>query len=123
MDKKFKRNANVVIICKICNKEFEVIYSRKDKAKYCSNKCRWKSLEGKKAWNNGIFEANSYGANHYKVRKLRGNINKCEECGTTTAKKYDWANLTGDYGNINDYKRLCVSCHNKLDNKIRNITG
>jgi 5-methylcytosine-specific restriction endonuclease McrA len=38
----YKRNPNIKIKCLICEKEFEVVYSRKDKAKYCSHQCRAK---------------------------------------------------------------------------------
>lgn len=58
---------------------------------------------------------------HHRVRVLRGKPSLCEDCGTTTAKKFEWANLTGRYDDINDYKRLCTSCHSKFDKKILNI--
>ena len=34
-------------ICKVCNKVFYVILSRKNAAKYCSRKCLWKNNKGK----------------------------------------------------------------------------
>ncbi len=57
---------------------------------------------------------------HYQVEKRRGKPSKCEECGTLDAKKYEWANITGDYENTDDYKRLCTSCHRLLDLPIWN---
>lgn len=43
-------------------------------------------------------------------------INKCEHCGATTAKKYEWANKSHEYKrDITDWLRLCVSCHRKYD--------
>ena len=45
----YKRNPNVKIICLTCKKEFEVVYSRKDKAKYCSKKCYAISIKGKQS--------------------------------------------------------------------------
>lgn len=48
---------------------------------------------------------------HYAVERERGKPNLCDKCGTTEAKRYDWANLTGDYNNTADYKRLCRACH------------
>jgi hypothetical protein len=116
------RNPNVKIKCLTCGKEFEVVYSRKDKAKFCSNKCRGSLLKGRIPKNKGNFTSKTYGGCHSKVRKIRGTPSQCEECGTESAKKFEWANLTGHYENEWDYKRLCTSCHNKLDNKIRNIT-
>ena len=49
---------------------------------------------------------------------------KCEVCGTIDPdKRYEWANLTGDYTNPKDYSRMCGSCHKRYDGIIRNITG
>jgi hypothetical protein len=64
-----------------------------------------------------------YQALHLRVAQLRGKPSLCETCGTTTATAFDWANLTGDYKNPMDYKRLCRSCHSKMDRTIRNING
>lgn len=49
---------------------------------------------------------------------------RCDVCSTEEANKhYDWANLTGKYHDVTDYKRMCRSCHWKYDGKINNITG
>lgn len=63
----------------------------------------------------------SYSAFHFRVEAARGKPSKCEDCGTTTAKRFEWANLTGRYEDVNDYKRLCCSCHHKLDGHVRNL--
>jgi hypothetical protein len=42
-------------ICEICEKEFQVIESRRDKAKFCSMKCRTKN-----PWNKGIKGKDSH---------------------------------------------------------------
>ena len=61
---------------------------------------------------------------HRRLYRAFGQPNKCDECGTTDpAKTYDWANLTGDYDNPSDFKRMCRSCHSKFDKKISNIVG
>lgn len=57
---------------------------------------------------------------HVKVYKAFGRPQQCEDCGTESAKRYDWANLGNNYGypyvvNREDWKRLCRSCHQKLD--------
>lgn len=63
-----------------------------------------------------------YGTIHRWVRQMWGDTTCCEDCGTTTAKKYHWANVSGKYLLIrSDWRRLCVSCHHKLDNKIMNL--
>ncbi len=62
----------------------------------------------------------SYAAYHYRVGKNRGTPNKCEICGCDDKDiYYDWANLTGNFEDINDYKRMCRSCHKKYDDNKR----
>ena len=69
----------------------------------------------------------SANAIHKRLRKLRGRPSLCEHCGTTTAKLYHWA-YTGHghdtdpaaYStNLDDYIRLCVSCHLTFDKSPR----
>lgn len=46
----------------------------------------------------------------------------CCMCGThSETKTYDWANLTGDYGNPEDYAPMCRSCHRRFDARKRVI--
>ncbi len=62
----------------------------------------------------------TYEALHKRVEQARGRPSKCEQCGTERpAANYDWANLTGNYADVNDYKRMCRSCHRKFDNQRR----
>lgn len=57
-----------------------------------------------------------YATYHHRVEVAKGKPRKCEVCGTESAKKYDWANLThSNYDDVNNYKRMCVSCHRKHD--------
>lgn len=64
----------------------------------------------------------TYAACHYRVYKLRGQPQECEECGASDpAKRYEWANLTGAYSDPSDYRRLCASCHRRLDGVVRNF--
>lgn len=61
---------------------------------------------------------------HSRVERQRGKPQKCEECGTTDPLlTYDWANMTGQYDVIDDYKRLCRSCHRKNDDAVCNFRG
>lgn len=63
-----------------------------------------------------------YSKLHARVYKLRGQPQRCEVCETTDPEKhYDWANLTGQFHDINDYKRMCRSCHWKHDRKHLNL--
>ena len=64
-----------------------------------------------------------YAALHYRVQNIRGTPSLCSMCETTNAKRFEWANITGDYSNVYDYIRLCKSCHSKFDNVIINIIG
>lgn len=63
-----------------------------------------------------------YQALHIRVEVARGKPKHCEECGTSDpGKYYDWANLTGNYADVKDYKRMCRSCHHIFDKRINNI--
>lgn len=65
-----------------------------------------------------------YSAFHRRMEALKGKPKKCEICGTIDEKKvYDWANLTGNYNDPKDYKRMCRSCHWKYDKKHLNFKG
>lgn len=66
----------------------------------------------------------SYSAFHFRVERIRGKPKTCEVCHTMTAKKYEWANLTRKYDDVNDYKRMCIPCHQRYDKKDgRNAKG
>jgi len=65
----------------------------------------------------------TYAALHYRVESSRGKPHYCSVCGTMDAKRYEWANLTGVYQDINDYARMCVPCHRKYDSKRRKDTN
>lgn len=59
---------------------------------------------------------------HRRVERQRGKPKRCEECRTTDLlKTYEWANMTGQFDVISDYRRLCRSCHRKQDNAICNF--
>lgn len=53
---------------------------------------------------------------HHWVESKLGKPQSCEECGRTTSKKYEWANISQEYKReLSDWKRLCSSCHRKFD--------
>lgn len=58
---------------------------------------------------------------HRRVVRLKGKPMKCDVCKTTKAKKYEWANLAGNYSDLKDYQRMCCSCHAKYDKKARHL--
>jgi hypothetical protein len=57
-----------------------------------------------------------YIASHNRVKRLFGRATCCTECGSADeSKKYDWANLTGNYEDPSDYRQMCKSCHRRYD--------
>lgn len=149
------------VSCKVCGVTFEVIYARKDTAKYCSRDCqhtgqksnigpnlgktfteehrrnisvasqRWHKEHV--VWNKGIKVGRvekisnenhyawkgdkvSYITLHQWVQRNLGTPSRCEHCGTTTAKRFEWANKSHEYRrDLGDWIRLCKKCHNRYD--------
>ncbi len=57
-----------------------------------------------------------YHAKHSWIKRKYGKANMCEHCHIVNAKRYEWANLSGNYvRDITDWKQLCSKCHHKLD--------
>jgi NUMOD3 motif len=57
-----------------------------------------------------------YEALHAWVRLRLGNPSRCEHCGTTKPRHYEWANVSGKYKRqLSDWIRLCKPCHSKFD--------
>jgi len=55
-----------------------------------------------------------YGGLHSWLRRKLGIPRKCERCGTTKAKRYEWSNISRKYKrDLSDWIRLCASCHRK----------
>lgn len=62
----------------------------------------------------------SYSAFHKRLYKIKGLPKRCEVCGLQDGNRaYHWANLTGRFFDINDYKRMCCPCHTNYDNSKR----
>ena len=40
-------------VCNVCGKKYYVVPSKKDTAKFCSNKCKIENQKGKPSWNKG----------------------------------------------------------------------
>lgn len=69
-----------------------------------------------------LGEGVGYQGAHRRIKIAKGQPRKCEVCGTTSEKKdYQWANLSGKYAEVEDYKRMCHSCHSKFDNIVNNL--
>lgn len=67
-------------------------------------------------------EAANYQALHLRVQQSRGRPSICAACETTDGK-FEWANMTGNYADVYDYIRLCISCHRRFDADRRKKTG
>src|SRR3990167_5589544 len=101
--------------CLTCRKEFKTnpCYIKTGRGKYCSRKCTF--WEGR---NNLNWKGNDvgYGALHHWVYRKLGHPKKCEDCETTIAKRYEWANISKKYKrDISDWKRFCSKCHRAFD--------
>lgn len=73
--------------------------------------------ENNHAWKG---EYASYKAKHQRMTTEFGQPKRCDHCGTVDARKsYDWATVTGRYDKPEDFRRLCRSCHRKMDNQTR----
>lgn len=64
-----------------------------------------------------------YQALHLRVDATRGKPMRCDWCDSTGDKRYEWANLTGNYTDVWDFVRLCLPCHRTFDAKRRKETG
>ncbi len=61
-------------------------------------------------------DAVGYTALHNWLHLKLGQPRYCSRCGDEDAKKYEWANISGEYKrDVNDWERLCVSCHRIKD--------
>lgn len=57
----------------------------------------------------------SYSRYHGFVYEKKGKANFCSKNLNHKAKRFEWANLSGNYKDVNDYISLCPSCHRKMD--------
>lgn len=65
-----------------------------------------------------------YGTSEYRVlhtwiQRNYGKADRCDFDPDHTSKKFEWANLTGEYvKDIDHYRPLCTSCHKTMDKNI-----
>mgnify|MGYP001568313588 CR=1 FL=1 len=58
----------------------------------------------------------SYSGLHKWVERQLGKPKFCNFCESTKSKRYEWANINGEYNrNTMEFMRLCTSCHKKYD--------
>lgn len=83
------------------------------KKKFCSKECFNKYQTHK--------VPKTYGTLHAWVRRNFGTPSLCEHCGTNKSKKFEWANITGQYLlDRTDWARLCCQCHRRYDVGTKN---
>ena len=111
------------VVCK-CNFMTNATEISKGGGKCCGMQCRniyLKSIVKKDSdsphWKGDNVKKSAL---HSWVQKHKGSPSECEHCGTTSAKQYDWANVSGEYRrDLDDFIRLCRSCHAKYDYSSR----
>ncbi len=57
-----------------------------------------------------------YNSLHDWIYRNLGKAKKCQDCGSI--EKVEWSNISLEYKrDLNDWQKLCYSCHRKYDNK------
>lgn len=116
----YEKGMSQIEVAKKLKTTQKVIWQRLNKIGY---KCRIPKKRNQFGKNNDSWKGNKagYAALHYRVYTIYGNPKKCDVCNLKDKnRKYHWANLTGKFEDIDDYKRMCISCHRKYDNKRKN---
>lgn len=66
----------------------------------------------------------AYNSIHAWVERELGKPKVCNICKTTTAKKFEWSNISGFYHrDFKDWIRLCTKCHVLVDGRFGNGSG
>ena len=105
--------------CIICGKDLPHQKNKSNKVyeaqRFCSNQCigKYRSGENNNKW---LGDEVGYDGVHRWVQSKKGKATKCEHCGRTDKKKYEWCNIDHTYKRVlEDYIQLCTSCHRKWD--------
>jgi hypothetical protein len=75
-------------------------------------------------WNKGKYKNGKigYATIHRWIKREKGKPSFCEICGTEDAKRFEWANISGEYKQeLEDWMRLCSRCHVRHDGTINNL--
>jgi hypothetical protein len=94
------------IVCSVCGKDALVKAHGKG---FCSKSCAQKGA------NNSMVtgKPNEYLGLHLRLNAERGKADHCV-WGCESAR-YEWANLTDDYEDFDDYAQMCKECHQRYD--------
>lgn len=101
--------------CGHCGVAISVLDSQgKSETRYCSQRCHYAAA---RLPDNQL----TYAALHNRIRESYGTPSQCENCGTSDSKKFEWANISGDYRlDRDDWARLCCQCHRRYDFGVKN---
>jgi hypothetical protein len=67
-------------------------------------------------------DAVGYSGGHARVKRERGHPSKCESCGIGSSEaRIEWASVTRNYADPNDYIGLCTGCHRAADGNSENV--
>lgn len=101
---------------KIWGKESRIAMSEGHKLKGIEPKIKFIAIgEESPSWKGDRV---GYGALHDWVRKWKGKPRICEHCGIE-GNNLEWANKSQEYKrDLNDWIRLCRTCHRRYDGKI-----
>jgi len=89
------------------------VMAQKTKRKFCSVECHNEAQTDK--------HPKTYNTLHAWVRRNFGTPSQCEHCGTAESKKFEWANISGQYiQERSDWARLCCQCHRRYDFGVKN---
>lgn len=105
------KGTGLYLTCTVCGKEY-YSWRRNNRAfKYCSKKCQGIGMSGDNHWN-WIGDDVGYAGIHDWIESVKGKPSKCEQCGKTKAKRFEWHNISHEYlRDENDWVRLCSICH------------
>jgi hypothetical protein len=95
------------------NKGKTGIYSDETLLKMSKNKKIYRGEEHP-SWNPNP----TYSGIHQWIGNVLGSPKECSKCNFTSdnSRQFHWANISGKYlRDVNDWVRLCVSCHFKMD--------
>lgn len=124
--------------CAVCPKYITNKYRSQIRQRTCSHSCQLKGnkyrkghkpsnafkSEDVKRENNPNWRGDGVGyfALHDWVYRTLGRPMQCENCGSTDHKRYEWANLSGEYKrDTSDWARLCKMCHHLMDGSMRGL--
>jgi hypothetical protein len=60
-----------------------------------------------------------YKHRHYRIAEEHGKATFC--IWGCERKRYEWANLTGNYRDPDDFAAMCISCHRRYDDARRSM--